>query len=754
MTFFRGKFGSFVAFLGIAALVAGGLGWVTREALQMEEERLLAARTREQEKLQLEHDEWRTERIRQAEMERSEKMRRALLLLDNRLTPALAREDSRPYPQYLALYSPFPAVAQSGVACLPGEVFLPSPLITADLPDWMLLHFQVDPVKGWISPQVIPEETQKMLRKQPIELALNNVDQSHRDRLDELRHSYPPKRFLELLRERGVIYDNGQINPQEPNPFVTNNSYNTGNFNGGNGVNPPNGFGQLGMPNGLGQLGMPSGLGQLGVPNGQGQQGYAPNSPTNQAAQGQNFDKFNNDLQETARRFQNTRSAMNEGLWAFLSDGRNYSSTPLDYLSTSKAMYAKQAEARSIEKQLQNSPAPVTQKNLQTRLEVLKKEVEELKKVISQPVEVELGSMKPIWLPDHEKPKHLIIGRPVRVGQKFVYQGILLDWTKLQEILRASIEEVIPDAKFIPRQQTDPARLDREMYVLPVELDPGPINYPEEQPVPRAAESASVRWTPLRVGLALAWAAALMALAAVGLGGWSLLDLSERRIRFVSAVTHELRTPLTTLRLYLDLLVSGMVSEERQRDEYIKTLSGEADRLHRLIGNVLDFARLEKTRPAVEKLPVPVADLVEQLRSTWNEHCAACGKELRIASAISPELIVNTDRKLVEQILGNLIDNARKYSRDAVEPAIWIRVLTENGKVAIEIEDRGPGVTKRERGSIFRPFRRGRDADVKAGGVGLGLALATRWASFIGGKLSVTAGQGGIGACFRLELPG
>ena len=83
-----------------------------------------------------------------------------------------------------------------------------------------------------------------------------------------------------------------------------------------------------------------------------------------------------------------------------------------------------------------------------------------------------------------------------------------------------------------------------------------------------------------------------------------------------------------------------------------------------------------------------------------------------------------------------------------------MRALHENGRLAIEVEDRGPGVNKGEKCRIFRPFRRGHDADVKAGGVGLGLALATRWAHFLGGKLSVGTGGEGVGACFRLELPG
>src|SRR5580704_503375 len=124
------------------------------------------------------------------------------------------------------------------------------------------------------------------------------------------------------------------------------------------------------------------------------------------------------------------------------------------------------------------------------------------------------------------------------------------------------------------------------MTALPVQLDPG-----------RWATTWRPEWTPLRVGLVMAWAAALLALLVVGLGGWSLLDLSERRFRFVSAVTHELRTPLTTLRLYLDMLAGGLIHDEMQKKEYLQTLNGEADRLNRLVGNVLDFSCLENQKP-------------------------------------------------------------------------------------------------------------------------------------------------------------
>ena len=221
----------------------------------------------------------------------------------------------------------------------------------------------------------------------------------------------------------------------------------------------------------------------------------------------------------------------------------------------------------------------------------------------------------------------------------------------------------------------------------------------------------------------------------------------------MSAVTHELRTPLTTLRLYLDMLTSGLVTDGRQRDEYVRTLAGEAERLHRLIVNVLDFARLEKSRPDVQKSPVDVAALLDQVRRTWAERCAAAGKDLRFACDLPAGTVIATDAGLVEQVLANLIDNAQKYSRDAADPVVTVRAFGVEGGVAFEVEDRGPGVAVPERRRIFRPFRRGRDADVTAGGVGLGLALATRWAGLLGGRLAVVGGRDGIGACFRLTVP-
>src|SRR5262249_27442493 len=158
-------------------------------------------------------------------------------------------------------------------------------------------------------------------------------------------------------------------------------------------------------------------------------------------------------------------------------------------------------------------------------------------------------------------------------GAKAWCQAVVLDWPRLQQVLAEQIHDIFPDVRFVPVFDKVPPHPERTMTALPVEVVPAPAGVALSSPV----------WTPLRIGLAIAWAGVGLALLSVGVGGWSLLNLSERRSRFVSAVTHELRTPLTTLRLYLDMLTNGLVQEERQKAEYLETLHAEAGRLNRLI---------------------------------------------------------------------------------------------------------------------------------------------------------------------------
>jgi len=637
----RGKRGGLIAFLLIAGLVAGGLGWVTAAALRLEEEQRLA-------RLRLEEE----QQLARLQAEYNDRLRLALWRLDSRVSPVLAKEYSRPYSHYSAIYAPGVALGNDGRPRQPGTVLEPSPLLSAELPDWILLHFQTDEGSGWTSPQVLPKRLQDRLSDRKAWGEFTNVTPERRQLLGDLAAGYPPPTLLASVRHRGL-----QLTLEETT-LVPGNT-----------------------------------------------KGSDPNSAPAQAAQEQSKDYL-------TRKGQQMR-LMNQGNYMPLKDDTevalgNTANNGLDWFSKNAAR-----------------PARSTQ------------------------VAVSLSPMTPLWLTRAGQPERLVVARLVRIGRRQVCQGILLDWPRLRELLAGEVSDLFPQARVQPVHDEVPPHPERAMTVLPLELNPG-----------STAESAAVSlfqaapsWTPLRVGLVLAWLAALLALLAVGLGGWSLLDLSERRIRFVSAVTHELRTPLTTLRLYLDMLAGGMVKEERQKAEYLQTLNAEAERLNRLVGNVLDFSRLENQRPRLVLTRMALADLLDQLRSTWQGRCQDLGKELVIENSAGGAVLL-TDMQLVQQVLGNLIDNACKYSRGAEDRRIWVRARGDGPhRLVLEVEDRGPGVPVRERRSIFRPFRRGRGADVTAGGVGLGLALAQRWAGLLGGRLTLHTCPTRSGACFRFELP-
>lgn len=619
----RGKVGGLAAFVVIAALVAGGLGWATAAALRLEREQLQQ----------------------RAEAEQAHRLLLALWRLDGLVSPELAREDSRPFNHYSAVFAP-PVALKAGLndSWPAGAVMEPSPLLSAELPRWMALHFQADTASGWASPEVVSEEMAGRLRQQGVALPAAQITHIRRELLDALRTSFPPAELLAVVRDRArpaTLHDTTLlVQPRENN-------------------RPPH------MP---------------------------------LAAQQQARDEYQ------------TRS------------------------SNIQAQVLNEKRAQKMDRNLALNNTAANGANW-------------LQSMPTQPVkgveaEVSLTPMVPLWLTPHSGPDRLLLARLVQVENREICQGIVMDAPALESQLAAEVSDLFSSARLVPMREREPSHPERTMAALPFVLDP-------QQPVATAVVAG---WTPLRVGLALAWTAAGVALLAVALGGWSLIDLSERRIRFVSAVTHELRTPLTTLRLYLDMLLGGLVREEPRRSEYLQTLHSEAERLNRLVSNVLDFSRLERQRPHVNRTHLRTGELFSGLKSDWEGRCQESGKELVFEDAAG-ETEVFTDAAMLQQILGNLIDNACKYSREAEDRRVWVRARRDGRHVVFEVEDRGPGVPPKERRTIFQAFRRGRSADVTAGGVGLGLALARQWARLLGGALSLAERSTAPGACFRVHLP-
>lgn len=350
-----------------------------------------------------------------------------------------------------------------------------------------------------------------------------------------------------------------------------------------------------------------------------------------------------------------------------------------------------------------------------------------------------------VWLGDS-----LVLTREAFVDGVRMVQGVWLDWPALRAAWLKEITDLFPDAALQPAANlalnSRPMELNDPLRfaALPVRLVAGAIQLP---PLPF--------WTPLRKSLGIALACVLLAGAAVGLVLYGTVALSERRAAFVSAVTHELRTPLTTFRLYSEMLADGMVQDEAQRKTYLDTLTGEAGRLSHLVENVLAYARLERGSGKARAENISIGSLLDRILPRLQQRADDCGMEVRVhATEADRKTQLHIDAAAVEQILFNLVDNACKYAAPrAAEPVIHLEADTEGKFAMLRVRDHGGGISRHERRRIFHPFHKSADqAAHSAPGVGLGLALCRRLATALGGAITLDATHKD-GACFVLKLP-
>lgn len=224
------------------------------------------------------------------------------------------------------------------------------------------------------------------------------------------------------------------------------------------------------------------------------------------------------------------------------------------------------------------------------------------------------------------------------------------------------------------------------------------------------------------------------------------LDQAHRMQNFVAAVTHELRTPISTIRLHAEMLQDGWVGAEKQ-PEYYGRIVRETQRLSTLVERVLEKSRLKEnvTRP------VP-GDLNALLESQKEDLLAAAGDHPDVAFQFEPGLPkVWLTQEGVSMIVSNLVENARKYAPAGSEPLL-VRTRWSDGRVLLEVLDRGPGVPEGEREKIFEAFYRiGREETRTTTGTGLGLHLVRLHAETCSARASVEPREGG-GSIFRVAF--
>ncbi|MFC7597889.1 ATP-binding protein [Terrabacter sp. GCM10028922] len=228
------------------------------------------------------------------------------------------------------------------------------------------------------------------------------------------------------------------------------------------------------------------------------------------------------------------------------------------------------------------------------------------------------------------------------------------------------------------------------------------------------------------------------------------LSRSEGRQRdFLLSVSHDLRTPLTGISGYAESLASGLVPPE-ETARVGGVLLGEAKRLERLVGDLLDLARLGADQPGVAPTPTDLVALGHEIEAAWSRRCAAVGVPFTFVAS-APEVSTLTDAARVRQLVDGLLENALRVTPSG-RPVV-VEVRREAATDVVEVRDGGPGLTDDDLAVAFEPsVLHDRYRGIRPVGTGLGLAIVGRLAQVLGG--TVVAGHAPEGgACFTLRLP-
>ncbi|HEY7420549.1 MAG TPA: ATP-binding protein [Gaiellaceae bacterium] len=234
-------------------------------------------------------------------------------------------------------------------------------------------------------------------------------------------------------------------------------------------------------------------------------------------------------------------------------------------------------------------------------------------------------------------------------------------------------------------------------------------------------------------------------LAAEALEAEALRRSDAMKTALLRAVSHDLRSPLMAILTSAGALAHGELSlDPDDRHELAETILGEAERLDRLVSNLLDLSRLQAGAAAPEPEDWPVADLVLQALDGVEE-----GRCVEVILPDDDSPLVHADLHQTERVVANLVENAVRHSPPDEPVRVQIRVM--GPEVLVRVVDHGPGIPASEAEQIFEPFRRGSGGGPTRG-AGLGLAIARGFAEANGGRVWVESHQG-QGATFVLALP-
>jgi len=229
-------------------------------------------------------------------------------------------------------------------------------------------------------------------------------------------------------------------------------------------------------------------------------------------------------------------------------------------------------------------------------------------------------------------------------------------------------------------------------------------------------------------------------------------EISQMKNDFVSHVSHELKTPLASIMAYSEMLADGEADDEETRKEFYSVIQSQAQRLSRLIEDILNVSRIESGLIKVNREAASLTILIEEQLQMIRNYAEEKSITVTAGRAIVYDQ-VHVDKDMISQVIINLLSNAVKYTAAGGRVTIGTEVDEAAGIVRVTVSDTGVGIPENEVGRVFDKFYRVAANNKQAKGTGLGLNLVKQIVEKVhGGRVFVTS-KVGVGSTFGFELP-
>jgi two-component system phosphate regulon sensor histidine kinase PhoR len=229
-------------------------------------------------------------------------------------------------------------------------------------------------------------------------------------------------------------------------------------------------------------------------------------------------------------------------------------------------------------------------------------------------------------------------------------------------------------------------------------------------------------------------------------------EISKMKTDFVSHVSHELRTPLSSIKAYAELLVDGEAADDKTRNEFYHIIQAEAERLSRLIDNILNISRIESGMTRVTRKSVSLNEVLKQVMEVAMP--SAREKQIALVDNVTQVFhMVEADRDMIYQAALNLVSNAVKYTPKGGTVKVSLASDESTNELKVMVTDTGVGIPPEAMKHLFEKFFRVEQHKNMAKGSGLGLNLTRQIIEGIHKGRMIVESEMGKGSTFGFALP-